>query len=74
MKDFIEILTIFLRYNPEDTPYPFNCDHDVLRIYPNVLPHQVSAEDLARLEKLGVEPDEEFADEGGWASYRFGSC
>lgn len=67
MKDLIEALTILLKYG--DPRNPTHCEHDVLRVDVNA--ELVSAEDLARLEKLGFFVDEEH---GKFMSYRYGSC
>jgi hypothetical protein len=65
MDDLIEALTILRKYgNPS---YPTHCEHDELTIA--ISPELVSPEDLQRLEKLGVHPDDE-----SFCSFRFGSC
>ena len=67
MEDLIKALQIFLKYaNPK---WPTNCEHDVL--YVDVDESKVSEDDLAKLADLGFLVDEE---EGGFISYRFGSC
>ncbi len=68
MNDLIEALQIFLKYGD---PYaPFNCDHDVLWV--NIDPDLVSDEDKARLDELSFFIGEEY--EGGFTSFRYGSC
>jgi len=69
MNDLIEALTILAKYgNPN---YPTHCEHDSL--YVDIAPELVSKEDIIRLEELGfMVGEEEF--EGGFFSYRFGSC
>ncbi len=69
MKDFIKALEILLKYNPEDDYAPFHCEHDKLFLCCGVNPKDVSEEDKAELEKLGIHGDEET-----FYSYRFGSC
>lgn len=68
MENLIEALQIFLKYSKDK--YPTNCSHD--KLYVNVDPDLVSAEDKIRLEELGFTPDEESG--GGFQSFRFGSC
>lgn len=68
MKDLIAALTILLKYgNPE---YPCHCEHDALFVA--IDPDKVSKKDKARLDKLGFFVSEEF--DGGFTSFRFGSC
>lgn len=71
MKDLIEALTIFLKYG---NPYaPTHCEHDVLRVA--IDPALVSDKDKARLEVLSFRAGEEGSDDdGGFISFRFGSC
>ena len=65
VKDLIEALTIFLKY---DNPHsPTHCEHDELMVCIN--PAKVSAEDKARLEELGFHANDD--DEH---SFRFGSA
>lgn len=67
MKDLIEALTILLKYgNPQ---YPTYCCHDELLIG-GIEPENVSEKDKKRLSELGFD----VSDEGGFQSYRFGSC
>ncbi len=71
METLIKALQIFLRYgNPE---WPTCCEHDVL--YVDIDPSIVSLEDIEELDKLGfmVGDDHEQWD-GGFYSYKFGSC
>jgi hypothetical protein len=65
MKDLIEALTIFSKYDSGDN---INCEHDELLIC--IDPYDVSEEDINRLEELSFTPN----DVGGFSSYRFGSC
>ena len=66
MDDLIEALTIFRKYgNPE---WPTNCNHDELSVC--IDPEIVSDDDKKRLEELSFTPD----DDGGFQSFRFGSC
>lgn len=67
MKDLIEALTIFSKYT--DTKHPTYCGYDALYIC-SVDPESVSDEDKSRLDELGFFE----SDEGGFMSYRFGSC
>lgn len=66
MRDLIEALTIFAKYEAGDL---INCSHDELAVC--VEPSKVSAEDRVRLEELSFH-----ADEGRdiFYSFRFGSC
>mgnify|MGYP003443990211 FL=1 len=65
MDDLIEALTIARKYS--DTRWPTNCSHDVL--YLCVDASKFSKEDIKRMDELSF-----FLEEGGFASYRFGSC
>lgn len=69
MKDLIEALTIFAKYQA-DTRWPTLCQHDVLSIT-GVDKDAVSAEDQARLNALGFKWD---GVEQNWYSFRFGSA
>lgn len=69
MKDLIEALTIFARYQPECYA-PTACEHDVLYVM-DVSREAVSAEDKAELERLGFLW---FEEEECWGSFRFGSA
>lgn len=66
MDDLIEALTILRKY--ENPAFPTNCEHDTLWV--NVDSGLVSDEDKRRLDQLGFFP----ADEGGFMSFKFGSC
>ena len=66
MRDLIKALTIFLKYgNPVD---PTHCEHDILRINPDITQDMVSDEDKQELQKLGFISNSE-----GFYSYKFGS-
>ncbi len=67
MKDFIEACQIFLKYG--DMDYPFSCEHDVLYCYYNG--NIMSESDLARLELLGFDWDE---DNEHFYSFKYGSA
>ena len=67
MKDLIEALNIFLKYTQAENPT--NCSHDVLWV--DVDETKVSKEDKKRLDKLGFFISSE---DGGFMSFRFGSC
>ncbi len=66
MKDLIEALMIFMKY---DTSKCTGCEHDVLYVY--IAPVKVSDEDIERLRKLGFHPSE---DVDSFYSNRFGSA
>lgn len=68
MRDLIEAIEIFLKYTGEDVQYPTFCEHDALHFAIDI---NVSDEDRLRLDKLGFMENQ---DEGGWVSFRFGSC
>lgn len=70
MKDLIEALTIFAKYQKEDTYSPTHCEHDVLMIA-GVEEDQPSAEDRTRLDELGFIWSDEY---DCWISFRFGSA
>lgn len=66
MEDLIKALQIFLKYgNPT---YPTNCSHDELQI--SIDSKLISQEDLELLKNLSFNPNED----GGFSSFRFGSC
>lgn len=65
MEELIKALQIFLKYGNPDNPT--NCDHDELWV--DIDPKLVSKEDVKELDKLGF-----FKSEGGFSSFRFGSC
>ena len=69
MKQFIEALQIFLKYEGCDLDYPFHCEHDELSIC--IDPEKISSEDIAKLEELGIHAD---YDEERFYSYKYGSC
>ena len=69
MKDLIEALTIFAKYQPE-TRWPTICQHDQLIIC-DVHRGGMSGEDIARVEDLGFVWDDS---DDYWCSYRFGSA
>lgn len=69
MNDLIRALTILAKYgNPRR---PTHCEHDLLHVA--IDPALVSEEDKQTLEGLGFVPgDGDW--EGGFNSFRFGSC
>ena len=67
MSDLIKALTILLKYGNPD--FPTHCEHDELWII--IDPKDVSAEDIAELDRLGIEADE---DDSCFKSYKFGSA
>lgn len=69
MKDLIEALQIFARYNPDAATY---CEHDILTIC-GVEPADVSEEDKARLDTLGFFVGQEYGDDA-FHSFRWGSA
>lgn len=71
MADMIEALKIFLKYVDDDPFAPFNCEHDVLRVYGGPDLADVSDRDVKRLREIGFSWDDEYE---CWYSYRFGSC
>lgn len=73
MNDLIAALKIFLKYVEPGSyheQYPTNCSHDTLWV--NVDPADVSEKDKRKLKALSFIPSEEY--EGGFVSFRFGSC
>lgn len=71
MKDLIEALTIFLKYGNQYAPT--HCEHDVLLVA--IDPALVTDEDKARLEDLSFHAGDDNSDhDGGFYSFRFGSC
>ena len=69
MEDLIKALQIFLKYdNPR---YPIHCEHDELYIC-DIDPEDVSAEDKKELDRLGFFVGDDI--DGGFMSFRFGSC
>lgn len=69
MKDLIEAITILMKYCGNEK-YPTHCEHDVL-YFPTVDYDEVTEPDKIRLETLGFIQNKE---DGGFKSYRFGSC
>jgi len=69
MKQLIEALTIFLKY--DDSRFPTHCEHDELWIVGDYDPERMSAEDLETLDSLGFNWDE---NDESFKSYRFGSA
>lgn len=67
MKDFLEACQIFLKYG--NVVYPFSCEHDILYVFYDG--SIMSEEDLARLELLGFDWDE---NEGHFYSFKYGSA
>jgi hypothetical protein len=66
MKNLIEALTIFSKYQTLD--YPTSCSHDVLYVV-GITPEEVTEEDAQRLDALGF-----IAGDEGWMSFRYGSA
>lgn len=65
MDALIKSLQILRKYgNPM---FPTHCEHDVL--YVDINPDLVSKEDKEELQALGF-----FPEDGGFKSYKFGSC
>lgn len=69
MKDLIEALNIFLKY--QDEHWPTRCEHDVLCVV-GITEEEVSEDDKRRLNELGFFFLEDAAGEPGWGSFRFG--
>lgn len=69
MKDLIEALTIFAKYQKE-TKYPTSCNHDVMFVV-GVGKDDPSEEDKQRLKELGFTWSH---DADAWSSFRFGSA
>lgn len=69
MKNLIEALTIFLKY--QDLPFPTHCEHDVMTVV-GITKEEVSEEDQKRLAELGFFWTN--SNGGGWYSYTFGSA
>lgn len=74
----IEALTILRKYN--DPEWPTNCQHDVLFVS-GPAPETMEPGDADRLKELGFvwpagdgEEDYDGDYEGGWITFRFGSC
>jgi hypothetical protein len=73
MDELIEALTILRKYGNPD--YPTICEHDVLMIV-GIDPDDVSAEDVAELDRLGFIVDRDDGCYGGgmFISYKYGSA
>lgn len=69
MKDLIEALTILAKYMDPEERWPTYCEHDAFHVC-HIDPEDVSEEDTKRLNELGFIPSED----GGFMSFRFGSC
>ena len=69
MKDLIEALQIFQRYQ-EDTKWPTHCEHDVLHIM-GVEKDAPDVGERERLQALGFLWSDS---DSCWISYRFGSA
>lgn len=73
MDDLIEALKILRKYLKDTNSYsPTHCEHDLFTIM-DVVPSEVSPEDVEKLDKLGFHISEEYGDEA-FASFRFGSA
>ena len=70
MKDLIKALQILLKY-ADDSHNPTSCSHDEFYVDCGIDPENVSKADLKELDELGFIPDDE---NGGFISFRFGSC
>jgi hypothetical protein len=68
MKNLIEALQIFLKY--QDNPRPTHCEHDIMMIM-GITQEEVSEADRCRLDELGF-----FWHETNdcWCSFRYGSA
>lgn len=69
MKDLLEAIQIFLKY--EDVKFPFTCEHDILRVWGYDV-DDMDSNDVKRLEELGFTWDGEDFD--CFYSYKYGSC
>ena len=69
MKDLIEALSIFLKYQKADTYSPTHCEHDVFLVMG--VPQNIPLEDVERLDALRFLWMNEY---DCWGSYRFGSA
>jgi hypothetical protein len=67
MKDLIEALTIFLKY--QNAHAPTHCEHDVLIVVG--VPKELPEEEVKRLDELGFLWMDEY---DNWGSFRFGSA
>jgi hypothetical protein len=68
-EDLLEGLVLLAREQNSKIS-PFNCAHDTLYVGSDV--NGFNESEIARLDKLGFFPDEEFGE--GFMSYRFGSA
>jgi hypothetical protein len=68
MKDLIEALQIFIKY--QNVKWPTHCEHDVLSIM-DITEDEVSDEDKKRLSELSFEWSDE---DDCFQSFRFGSA
>ena len=68
MKDLIEALTIFMKY--QNLEFPTHCEHDEFNVV-GIRQDEVSKEDKKRLKQLGFQYSES---NESWLSYRFGSA
>lgn len=74
LSSLIEALTIICKYNNPN--FPTRCEHDVLFVQ-GPAPTEMEPKDAERLVELGfVYPKEDsgYEYEGGWITFRFGSC
>lgn len=67
MKELIEALQIFAKYQEND--YPTHCEHDTLHIM-GITEEEVSEEDMKKLDELGFFYSEE---DDGFISFKYGS-
>jgi len=67
MDDLIEALQIFRKYGNPD--YPTHCEHDEMWV--DIDNEDVSDADIEKLDNLGFFINES---EGGFTSFKFGSC
>ena len=69
MEDLIKALRIFEKYCDDyHHKFPFCCDKDII-VFNGAGKNDVSPEDLIELQKLGLDPYEDF----GFCSFRYGS-
>ena len=66
MDDLIEALQIMRTKG--NVLHPTHCSHDELYVYPRSM--DFTADQLSRLDELGFFPN----DEGGFSSFKYGSC
>lgn len=67
MKELYEAFKIFAKYSTDN--FPTSCEHDIM--YVHVKPTAVSDEDVAELERLGFDANEDL---GNFQSTKFGSA